>query len=137
MGKKRPLGVTILAVLHLLAFLGLGLASLVMFGIGGMMFMTEVAELVVPSILTGVLASALGIFFGLASLLNVAMFWGLWKMTKWGWYLVEGWQILSVLSAIFSLFSVSLVALGSLVIHGIIVYYLWKKQSKFGVRVKF
>ena len=117
--SERPLGVTILAVLAAISGVVGLLASLRVIGIGG-------------SVLAGG-----GVIFGLItlilSILYLVFAYGAWTLKAWAWTLGVGLTVASIALTVIQLVQRSTDLLGaliSLVISGVILYYLFQPDVK-------
>lgn len=125
--RKRPLGITILAIFSLLGGILSFLLTLLLVLLGGVGLLTGI----LPIALIG----GLGAFFGfIMTAFNFLKFWGLWKMRKWGWYLVVILTIIGIfITLIFMGIKFSWFSLLGMFWDGIVIVYLWTKRRKFGV----
>jgi len=123
--RSRPLGITLLAVLHVIQavalFLGgIGLIALGAFirrGFGFPRFLDEVAFLI------GVVVVVLGlIYLGLA--------WGMWTGKGWAWFLSLILAALGLIGSLISLVGGGLVTLGILILDVAILYYLFRPNVR-------
>jgi hypothetical protein len=116
--KHRPLGVTIIAILT---------------AIGGMVFLaTGIAGVVAAPSLSdlGGVAAATGIISLLLGIAYFVMAYGLWKGKRWAWTIT---LILSVIGIILAIASIALGNVGaivSIIIHGVVIYYLYRPNVK-------
>ena len=116
--KHRPLGVTIIAILT---------------AIGGMVFLaTGIAGVVSAPFLSdlGGVAAATGIISLLLGIAYFVMAYGLWKGKRWAWTIT---LILSVIGIILAIASIALGNVGaivSIIIHGVVIYYLYRPNVK-------
>jgi uncharacterized membrane protein (DUF2068 family) len=104
--KRRPLGVTIIAILTI---------------IGGIIFLASGLVLLIIGI--GIILLALGIAF-------LVMAYGLWKGKRWAWTIT---LILSAIGIILALVSIAFGNVGSIlsvIIHGVVIYYLYRPNVK-------
>jgi uncharacterized membrane protein HdeD (DUF308 family) len=104
--KHRPLGVTIVAILTViggLIFLGFGLLFLIV-GIG-------------------ILLLALGIAY-------LVMAYGLWKGRGWAWTITLILSGIGIIVAIVSLATGNGGAIISIIIHAVVIYYLYRPNVK-------
>jgi uncharacterized membrane protein HdeD (DUF308 family) len=104
--KHRPVGVTIVAILTViggLIFLGFGLLFLI-FGIG-------------------IILLALGIAY-------MVMAYGLWKGKGWAWTITLILSAIGIVVALISIAAGNIGAIFSIVIHGVVIYYLYRPNVK-------
>ena len=102
---NRPLGVAIIAVLTT---------------IGGIIFLASGAVLLIG---IGIIFLALGIAY-------LVMAYGLWNGKPWAWTTT---LILSVIGIILAVISISFGNIGSIlsiIIHGVVIYYLYRPNVK-------
>jgi hypothetical protein len=124
--RARPLGITLLAVLHILQaivfFLG-GIALIVLGAfIGRGLFG-------LPRFLNGVV-SLIGVVVIVIGLLSLGLAWGLWTGKGWAWILS---LVVAALGLIVSLISLARGRLGAtvvLVLDAMIVYYLFRPNVR-------
>jgi hypothetical protein len=117
-GGERPLGVTILAILAaiggVLGLLG-SLAFLGILGSGGALFMVAGLALLVISVL------------------YLAFAYGAWTLQPWGWALGVGLAVASIVLTLLQL-TQNMTTIGSalisIVISGVILYYLFQPDVK-------
>ena len=124
--SARPLGITLLAVLHVLqaVFLFLGGIALIVLGafIGRGLFG-------LPRFLNGVV-SFIGVVLIVIGLLSFGLAWGLWTGRGWAWILS---LLLAALGLIVSLISLARGRFGGIVIlilDAIILYYLFRPNVR-------
>ena len=124
MPKKRPLGVSILAILTMLfgvltIVVGLGLLALAALG-------SAFIPAGLPGFISGLLAvfGAVLILFGLIA---IAAGIGLWRLRSWAWWLTI---IVSVLSIISGALTLSFVTVG---LWLLILIYLFVVRQHFGI----
>jgi hypothetical protein len=122
---SRPIGIAILAVLDIvvgviLLLAGLGLAAagsssmLATYGYGS---------------LSG-LVTILGGFFLLVGLLAVLVGWGFWTGKGWAWTLAVVLYVLGLLLSLLSLVSGIIPSIVSVLIEGLILWYLWRPNVR-------
>jgi hypothetical protein len=106
MQTKRPLGVTIIAVLMIIG----GILSI----IGGIIL----------------LIFGIGIFLILLGIASLVIAWGLLKAKRWAWILTV---IISIITIIYSIVGIATGRFDSvinLILYGIILYYLFRPDVK-------
>jgi uncharacterized membrane protein (DUF2068 family) len=118
--KGRPLGLTILSILYLLAALG---AILLAFA--------------VSTVLSAMLSESMGLVTGFASVIliiagivSLIIAYGLWTGRKWGWWIAIIFAVLAVLGNLVSLVSGHIGAIVAIIIEAIIIYYLTRPHVK-------
>lgn len=137
--KRRPTGITLIAIAYfILGFLSLLWSGLV-FGVGGLsatfgsLFGAENIAMMGSS---SVVSGFLGI---LTAIVQIAVGYGLWTLKRWGWYLALVGVGLSVLQGIMGMFYGGLFVffcglLGLLLPVGILLYLLSPRiRTLFGI----
>jgi len=114
---KRPLGISIIAVL------GIIIGSILVFEGIAIFF---VGDLILGPYLN--LKEALGIFFLVFGLFLIILHWFLWKMNKIA-FIIR--MVLGSLALVVGLASLTVFGIGIAVIHGIMLYYLYIKKDIF------
>jgi uncharacterized membrane protein HdeD (DUF308 family) len=104
--KHRPLGVSIVAILT---------------AIGGIVFLTSGAVLLIIGI--GIIFLAIGIAFLVVS-------YGLWRGKRWAWTVTLILSVIGIILAIASLAVGNMGAIVSIIIHGVVIYYLYRPNVK-------
>ena len=104
--KHRPLGVSIVAILT---------------AIGGIVFLTSGAVLLIIGI--GIIFLAVGIAF-------LVVTYGLWKGKRWAWTVTLILSVIGIILAIASLAVGNMGAIVSIIIHGVVIYYLYRPNVK-------
>ena len=104
--KHRPLGVTIIAILTL---------------IGGIIFLASGLFLLIIGI--GIILLALGIAY-------LVMAYGLWKGKAWAWTITLILSAIGIIVAIVSIVLGNVAAIINAIIHGIVIYYLYRPNVK-------
>jgi uncharacterized membrane protein HdeD (DUF308 family) len=104
--KLRPLGVTIISILT---------------AIGGIVFLASGAVLLVVGI--GIILLALGIAY-------FVMAYGLWTGKRWAWTVTLILSVIGIIVAIASIVAGNVGAIISIIIHGVVIYYLYKPNVK-------
>jgi uncharacterized membrane protein HdeD (DUF308 family) len=104
--KHRPLGVTIVAILT---------------AIGGLIFLGSGLVLLIVGI--GVILLALGIAY-------LVMAYGLWKGRGWAWTITLILSVIGIIVAIASLVAGNVSAIISIIIHAVVIYYLYRPNVK-------
>jgi hypothetical protein len=122
---ERPLGIAILAVLNIIGgifglFGGIALAALsgTVSGLPGL-----------GAISSGWLV-AVGIFAIIIGILPVAVGWGFWKGSEWAWTLGVVLYIIGIIYGVVWLVQGNVSSLVSVIIGGLIVYYLFRPNVK-------
>ena len=104
--KHRPLGVTIIAILII---------------IGGILFLFSGIVLLIIGI--GFILLALGIAY-------LVMAYGLWKGKGWAWTITLILSVIGIIIAIVSIAAGNVAAIINVIIHGIVIYYLYRPNVK-------
>jgi uncharacterized membrane protein HdeD (DUF308 family) len=104
--KHRPLGVTITAILTI---------------IGGLIFLASGLVLLIVGI--GIILLALGIAY-------LVMAYGLWKGKGWAWTITLILSAIGIVVALISIAAGNIGAILSIVIHGVVIYYLYRPNVK-------
>ena len=104
--KHRPLGVTIVAVLT---------------AIGGLIFLGSGLVLLIVGI--GVILLALGIAY-------LVMAYGLWNGRGWAWTITLILSVIGIVVAIASIVAGNVSAIISIIIHAVVIYYLYRPNVK-------
>ncbi len=104
--KQRPLGVTIIAILTL---------------IGGIIFLASGFVLLIIGI--GIILLALGIAY-------LVMAYGLWKGKGWAWTITLILSAIGIIVALVSIAAGNLAAIINVIIHGIVIFYLYRPSVK-------
>lgn len=104
--KYRPLGVTIIAILT---------------AIGGIVFLASGAALLIIGI--GIIFLVLGVAF-------LVVAYGLWRGKRWAWTTTLILSVIGIIVAIASLAVGNMGAIVSIIIHGVVIYYLYRPNVK-------
>jgi uncharacterized membrane protein HdeD (DUF308 family) len=104
--KHRPFGVTIIAILT---------------AIGGIVFLASGAVLLIVGI--GIILLALGIAY-------FVMAYGLWTGKRWAWTITLILSVIGIIVAIASIVAGNVGAIISIIIHGVVIYYLYRPNVK-------
>jgi uncharacterized membrane protein HdeD (DUF308 family) len=104
--KQRPLGVTIVAILT---------------AIGGLIFLGSGLFLLIVGI--GVILLALGIAY-------LVMAYGLWNGRGWAWTITLILSVIGIVVAIASIVAGNVSAIISIIIHAVVIYYLYRPNVK-------
>jgi uncharacterized membrane protein HdeD (DUF308 family) len=104
--KHRPLGVTIIAILTL---------------IGGLIFLASGIPLLIIGI--GIILVALGIAY-------LVMAYGLWNGKGWAWTITLILSVIGIIVAIVSIAAGNVAAIINVIIHGVVIYYLYRPNVK-------
>lgn len=150
MERKRPTGVTLIAILTiiggiLLLFGGIGLVTLAPFidqinvnnGINtsnsSLSLNINGTIVTVPNNALFVLGGFIGILGGMLIVLGLSSFvvaWGLLKGKAWAWIVTIIITIISVVLNVISIVAGSIESIVGLIINGIIIYYLYRPSVK-------
>jgi uncharacterized membrane protein HdeD (DUF308 family) len=104
--KHRPLGVTIVAILT---------------AIGGLIFLGSGLVLLIVGI--GVILLVLGIAY-------LVMAYGLWNGRGWAWTITLILSVIGIVVAIASIVTGNFSAIISIIIHAVVIYYLYRPNVK-------
>jgi uncharacterized membrane protein HdeD (DUF308 family) len=104
--KHRPLGVTIIAILT---------------AIGGIIFLLSGLVLLIVGI--GIVLLALGIAY-------LVMAYGLWRGKGWAWTITLILSVIGIIVGIVSIAAGNVGAIVSVIIQGIVIYYLYRPNVK-------
>jgi hypothetical protein len=115
-GRKRPLGVTIVAILMIINGI-----ILIAAGIGGI---TVGAVMDIP--LIGVSSGVL-VALGIAAIIVA---WGLIKGKGWAWIVTVILSIISIIMSIIAIAGGNFGSIINLVISGVILYYMYRPEVK-------
>ena len=150
MERRRPTGVTIIAVLAIIAgalllFGGISLVALAPF-IGhievnddtynsntSLSLNVSGTVVTIPNNPLYVLGGFIGILGAMLIVLGIANFvvaWGLLKGKGWAWIVTIIINIISAVLNIISIVAGSIGSIGGLIINGIIIYYLYRPNMK-------
>jgi len=123
---SRPLGITLLAVLHILQAVLLLLGGIALMALGAFVARGVFG---MPRFMHGVV-SVIGVVLLILALLYLGLAWGLWTGKGWAWTLS---LILAVLGIIISLLGLLRGRLGILIVlilDAVIVYYLFRPNVR-------
>lgn len=104
--KHRPLGVTLIAILTL---------------IGGIIFLASGIVLLIVGI--GIVLIALGVAY-------LVMAYGLWSGKGWAWTITLILSVIGIIVAIVSIAAGNIGAIVSIIIHAVVIYYLYRPNVK-------
>ena len=111
--RKRPTGVTVLAILTLLGGIFLLIFAAIAFAAGSLISSTGL----------GSIAAGIGAFLIIFALISFAVFYGMWTGTKWAWWL-------GIIVAILDIISIISFNIIGLIIGIIMLYYLTRQHVK-------
>lgn len=143
---KRPVGVTILAIIDalqalFLAFLGVAAFFLSQLILEQMRLEPETSDLLdqLPPGAIEAFPKVLGGIFLVLALANAALAIGLWALQSWAWYLNLGLQALGIFGNLGGVLMVNPISLASVAFSGFYIYYFLQQpvQEAFGVRNAF
>ena len=115
-GKKRPLGVTIVAILMIINGI-----ILILTGAGGIA-VGAILDIAFIGVASGVL-----IALGIAALVVA---WGLIKGKGWAWIVTVILSIISIIMSIIAIAGGNFGSIISLIINGVILYYMYRSEVK-------
>ena len=142
---RRPVGVTILAILTILSGLFLVIIGLGSFLAGPLLEQVlqdpDLAVLIeqVPPEAIEIFPKVLGVTFLVMASANFAIAFGLWTLRAWSWYLTLIFQGLGIFSNLGGLLLLSPISLASIAFSGFYIYYFLQPpvQEAFGIRNAF
>jgi len=124
--QQRPTGITVLAILAVIGGL-LGLCgSVTLFGLGGLGAMAG-------EVSSGIMASLFGAVGVVSAVLYLAFGFGAWTLKPWAWLLGIIGAGLAIVTNLLSLITGNatfVAALISLIVPGIILWYLFRPEIK-------
>ncbi|MDF3032829.1 MAG: hypothetical protein K0R91_663 [Nitrososphaeraceae archaeon] len=109
--KHRPLGVTIIAILT---------------AIGGIVFLVSG----ISGIVAGGVSVGIGIIFLILGIAYLVITYGLWKGKRWAWTVTLILSVIGIILAIASIAVGNVGAIVSIIIHGVVIYYLYRPNVK-------
>ena len=124
--ETRPLGITLLSVLHVLKAIILILGGIALAALGALLRRGFIG---LPRFLTGAVA-LVGVVLAVIGLLYLGLAWGLWTGKGWAWILSLA---LALLGLVFSLVSLAIGGFGTvviLIIDAAIAYYLFRPNVR-------
>ena len=143
---KRPVGVTILAIIDglqalLLAFIGVAaffLSRLILEQLQAEPEVSDILEQLPPAVIDA-FPKVLGGIFLVMALANGAIAIGLWALQSWAWYLNLGLQALGIFGNLGGLLMVNPVSVASVTFSAFYIYYFLQQpvQEAFGIRNAF
>ncbi len=115
--SERPLGVTILGVLWILT--GLIWIAVAVFG-----------GAILAAVGLGAVGAFLGLILGIIGIIDILLGFGCFK--GWGWVWIIGiiLMVINILTGIVILFADWITGLGTIILAGIILWYLFQPQVK-------
>ena len=140
---KRPIGVTILAIINglqvlLLAFMGVATFFLSRLILEQLQTEPEVAGVLgqLPPAVIDAFPKVLGIIFLVLALANGALAVGLWALKSWAWYLNLALQGLGIFGNLGGLLMVNPISMASIAFSAFYIYYFLQQpvQEAFGIR---
>lgn len=143
---KRPVGVTILAILDGLQALLLGLMGIAAFFLSQLIIEemrldAEMADFLdqLPDSVPETFPKVLGGIFLVMALANFAIAVGLWTLQAWAWYLNLGLQALGIFGNLGGLLLINPISLASVAFSAFYIYYFLQEpvQTAFGIRNAF
>lgn len=143
---KRPIGVTVLAIVDGLQALLLALMGIAAFFLSKVVLdqmrldpdMSGLLEQLPPEVIE-TFPNVLGGIFLIMALVNIAMAFGLWALQSWAWYLNLGLQALGIFGNLGGVLMLNPLSLASIAFSGFYIYYFLQQpvQTAFGVRNAF
>jgi len=131
MATQRPTGVTILAVLQLIGSALTLLMGISVVFLGGIIFASGVVTETPEAGGGGAVISGLGMVALILGVIGLIAGYGLFALKGWGWWLAILWTVLNIIHGIVTFFQDGIViSILSLVISGLILYYLNKSNVK-------
>jgi lysylphosphatidylglycerol synthetase-like protein (DUF2156 family) len=121
--SRRPVGVTIIAVLEILA-------ALVMLSVGGLALVSgETASALRLGLVPGLIA-VLGAIMLILGIIMLGVAWGLWTGRGWAWTLAVVFVILGVVVGIAHVIAGGYHGILTLILQIVIVYYLFRPNVR-------
>lgn len=133
--KKRPSGVTVLAILEFVGAALFLLAGIAMVALGPLIE-SMAAQMALQPLVPLLLGAVSAFLIAMGGLLLV-IGWGLWTGRKWAWWLQVLISAFSAVSSLIGLLMLNLLELVPLAISALVLYYFFKPHVKeyFGVKV--
>lgn len=125
---ERPLGIAILAVLDIIGGILALFGGITLAALSGEV--SEKASELSGFTISSDLLVAVGIFAIVMGIIAVAVGWGFWKGSEWAWTLGVVLYIIGIIFGVGSLAQGSVSSLVSIIIGGLIVYYLFRLNVK-------
>ncbi len=139
---KRPIGVTILAIIDglqalLLGFIGVAAFFLSRLILEQMRLDPEMSELIdqLPPSVPEVFPKVLGGIFLVWAVANAVMAVGLWALQAWAWYLNLALQVLGIFLNLGGLIIINPISIAAIAFSGFYIYYFLQQpvQEAFGI----
>lgn len=150
MERKRPIGVTIIAILTIIGGILLLFAGITLVTLAPIISQINVVDnnntsnssitlningtnVTIPNNTLFILGGFMGVFGGVFIVIGIASFvvaWGLLKGKVWAWIVTIIITIISIVLNIISIIAGSIESIVGLIINGIIIYYLYRPSVK-------
>ncbi len=139
---KRPIGVTILAIIDglqalLLGFIGVAAFFLSKLILEQMRLDPEMSELIdqLPPSVPETFPKVLGGIFLVWAVANAVMAVGLWALQAWAWYLNLALQVLGIFLNLGGLVIINPISIAAIAFSGFYIYYFLQQpvQEAFGI----
>ena len=124
---QRPLGVTLLAILHVLQAAVVFLIGLVLMILGTLI--RSMMRVYYPRLFAGILP-IIGVLLIILGLLYIGFAYGLWTGKGWAWTLSLIFAVLGIIGSLVSLVRGGFVSIVTLVLDVVIIYYLTRPHIK-------
>jgi Predicted membrane protein (DUF2127) len=148
--RKRPVGVTIIAILTIIGGILLLFGGIALVALAPLISQITVVDnntssnssitlnvngtnVTIPNSGIFILGGFMGVFGGLLIAIGIASFvvaWGLLKGKAWAWIVTIIITIISIVLNIISIIAGSIESIVGLIINGIIIYYLYRPSVK-------
>lgn len=140
---KRPIGITILAIIDGLQALLLGFMGVVAFFLSKLVLeqmrldadMSDLLAQLPPGV-PETLPKVVGGIFLIMALANAAMAIGLWALQAWAWYLNLALQALGIFGNLGGLFIGNPISVASIVFSGFYIYYFLQPPVQEAFRIR-
>jgi uncharacterized membrane protein (DUF2068 family) len=133
--KTRPTGVTIIAILNIIGGIIMVIAGLALIAVSAVFSSLSLStqqniNSSVPSAFFGVAGSALGAGIIALGIISFVVAYGLMKGKEWAWTLTVILSIISIALNVISIVSGNTGGIASIIISGVILYYLYRPHVK-------
>jgi uncharacterized membrane protein (DUF2068 family) len=149
--RKRPVGVTIIAILTIIGGILLLFGGIALVALAPIISQINVEEnnnntsnssislnvngtlVTIPNNALFILGGSMGVVGGMLIAIGIASFvvaWGLFKGKAWAWIVTNIITIISIILNIISVIAGSIESIVGLIINGIIIYYLYRPSVK-------
>jgi uncharacterized membrane protein (DUF2068 family) len=132
---KRPLGIAVISVLGFIAAISLICSGVfvLLFAEFGANFIKGAMDNLIPmfGMFLTVIVGAIGVILVILGVLTALISYGLWKMKRWGWIVGMIMLGIGVLTDLGSAVVSPVPSTISIVVEGVILYYLWTNRELF------